>query len=104
MVPCGQIGGSLEAFPTLRGSPRVFWASRLRSGRVAPLPREELSSAQESGCGRGAARGAAWAVGRAFPSAALADKAPGIEGRGAHPGPLKNWRSPRDPAPGGWST
>ncbi|KAJ1161070.1 hypothetical protein NDU88_001558 [Pleurodeles waltl] len=59
-------------------------------GQVAPLPREEQGSAQESGCGRGAARGEAWAAGRAFPWAALAGGAPGIEGRGAYLGPLNN--------------
>ncbi|KAJ1153450.1 hypothetical protein NDU88_006209 [Pleurodeles waltl] len=40
------------------------------------------------GCGRGAARGAAWAPGRVLPSAALADGAPGIEVRGLTLGPL----------------
>ncbi|KAJ1101860.1 hypothetical protein NDU88_006924 [Pleurodeles waltl] len=72
-------------------------------GQVAPLLREEQGSAQQSGCGRRAARGTAWAAGRAFPWAALADRVPGIEGRGAYPRALINWRSPRDPASGGWS-
>ncbi|KAJ1116157.1 hypothetical protein NDU88_004376 [Pleurodeles waltl] len=78
----GKPGG----FPYTAGlSPGVLGAGW---SLAAPLQREEQDSAQELGRGCVAVRGAAWAAGRAFPLAALADGAPGIEGRGLTLGPL----------------
>ncbi|KAJ1190918.1 hypothetical protein NDU88_000237 [Pleurodeles waltl] len=78
--PVASLGEAWRLSPHRAAPPGCSGRGGTGRSRVAPLLREERGSARQSGCSRGAARGVAWAAGRAFPLAPLALRGPGIEG------------------------